>query len=149
MHLVGLRVFWEKDWGKINEETYREHTVPLIHGWIDLNKGDNIYLYLMQDGAPGHAAQKTIQDLEERGVHIIFWPAFSPDLNPIETCWNWVKDYIQDKWGLEEEPSYNRLREYVKEAWNALPEGYITELLASTRARCQAVIDAEGAHTKY
>jgi transposase len=38
----------------------------------------------MQDGAPGHAAAETQEDLHERGIYPIFWPAFSPDLNPIE-----------------------------------------------------------------
>jgi hypothetical protein len=31
-------------------------------------------------------------------------------------CWNWIKDYIEDKWGLKETPSYDKLRSYVKEA---------------------------------
>jgi hypothetical protein len=98
----------------------------------------------MQDNAPGHNSNATKQELQERRVEVIFWPAFSPDLNPIEMCWNWMKDYIEDKWGLDEKPSYNKLRSYVKEAWEALPESYLKELLASMPARCQAVIDANG-----
>lgn len=38
----------------------------------------------MQDGAPGHASQHTIYELGEYGIYPISWPAFSPDLNPIE-----------------------------------------------------------------
>jgi transposase len=38
----------------------------------------------MQDGAPGHAAAETMQELHERGIYPIFWPAYSPDLNPID-----------------------------------------------------------------
>jgi transposase len=103
----------------------------------------------MQDNTPGHKSNATKQELQERGVEVIFWPAFSPDLNPIEMCWNWIKDYIEDKWGLEENPSYNKLCSYVKEAWEALPESYLKELLASMPARCQDVIEANGMHTKY
>lgn len=62
---------------------------------------------------------------------MIYWPPFSPDLNPIETCWNWTKDYIEDKYGLDEKPSYDRLGGYVKEVWEALGEEYLKELLAS------------------
>jgi transposase len=31
-NIKGPKIFWEKDWGKINQETYQAHTVPVIHG---------------------------------------------------------------------------------------------------------------------
>jgi transposase len=34
-------------------------------------------------------------DLNERGIYPIFWPASSPDLNPIEKVWDRMKDYIE------------------------------------------------------
>jgi hypothetical protein len=47
-------IFWEKDWGKINAESYQQHIVPVIDGWIRLCQGtDGDSLTLMQDGAPG------------------------------------------------------------------------------------------------
>jgi transposase len=49
-------------------------------------------LLLIQDGAPGHSAAETKEDLHERGIYPIFWPPYSPDLNPIETVWNLMKD---------------------------------------------------------
>ena len=61
----------------------------------------------MQDNAPGHAAALTIQDLNDRNVPSIFWPAYSPDLNPIETLWCIMKDYIQRHFG--EKLSYDQL----------------------------------------
>ena len=60
-----------------------------------------------------------------------------------------MKDYIEDKYGLEEKPSYDKLRLYVKEAWEAIPEDFLKELLASMPARCKAVIEANGMHIKY
>jgi len=35
-HTQGPGIFWEKDWGKISSETYRQHTVPVIHRYIEL-----------------------------------------------------------------------------------------------------------------
>jgi len=103
----------------------------------------------MQDGAPGHTVGSTRQDLLDRGINVILWPPYSPDLNLIESCWDWMKDYIEDKWGLHEKPSYEALRGYVKEAWEELPDLYLAELLATMPARCEAVIAANGMHTKY
>ena len=80
----GPGIFWEKDWGSINSESYCAHTVPIIHGYLELCRRDGIYLQLMQDGAPGHAAGDTARELQERGIQVIHWRAFSPDLNPIE-----------------------------------------------------------------
>jgi hypothetical protein len=70
--------------GSIKEETYRAHTVPIIHGYIELCRRQRIHLVLIQDGAPGHVAADTKEDLREKGIIIIFWPTFSLDLNPIE-----------------------------------------------------------------
>jgi hypothetical protein len=141
----GPGIFWEKEWGTIRTESYCEHIVPIIQGWITLNPG----LLFMQDGAPGHAAQSTLDELRVRGIRFIYWPPYSPDLNPIEAVWNWMKSYIEDKWGPDTRLSYDQLRAAVKEAWDAVPVEFLRELINSMPARCQAVIDAEGGYTKY
>ncbi|KAF6815631.1 hypothetical protein CMUS01_12404 [Colletotrichum musicola] len=146
----GPGIFWEKNWGSVNAETYQQYTVPIIDGWIRLCQQqyrDN--LILMQDGAPAHSAGSTIEDLNDRGVQVIYWPPFSPDLNPIETCWNWMKDYIQEAAGITENPSYDTLRIWVKEAWDAIPEHFLSDLLSTMPDRCKAVIEANGMHFKY
>ena len=57
------------------------YIIPLIEGWLRLRPG----LTLIQDNALGHSRRATKEDLAERGITPYFWPAFSPDLNPIET----------------------------------------------------------------
>jgi transposase len=141
--IKGPGVFWEKDWGTINQTTYRERIVPVIHGWIRMHP----HLSLMQDGAPGHAARATIEDLHERGINVIWWPAFSPDLNPIETVWNNMKDWIQDNY--PEKLSYDGLRSAVAAAWEQISSEFLSDLLDSMQARCEAVIRANGMHTEY
>ena len=103
----------------------------------------------MQDGASGHAARDTRQELEERGIRTIIWPAFSPDLNPIETAWNWMKDYIDQYYDDTDKLSYNQLRQAVIEAWNAIPNDFLDEQIRLMPERCEAVIRANGMHTGW
>lgn len=103
----------------------------------------------MQDNAPGHASRTIIQEFNECGIFLIVWPAFSPDLNPIEAVWNWMKDWIERYFSEDEQLLYDQLREVVRAAWDALPEVFLNDLIDSMPARCQAVIDAEGGYTKY
>jgi hypothetical protein len=58
-----------------------------------------------------------------------------------------MKDCIEDKYGLVDKPSYDQLRGWVREAWDALNEWQFEELLVTMPDRCAAVAAAEGVHT--
>jgi DDE superfamily endonuclease/Transposase len=146
----GPAVFWEKEWGPITSASYREHVVPLIREWIENRRRENwaADVILMQDNAPAHSAKATLEELREAFIHVWDWPAYSPDLNPIETVWNWMKDWIQDHYE-ETLRAGLPLKEAVWEAWTALPEDFLQNLIDQMPVRCQAVIDANGRHTRY
>jgi hypothetical protein len=59
-----------------------------------------------------------------------------------------MKDWIQDQYDDNLRGS-NQLREAINAAWNAVPKSFLSELIESMPARCQAVIDANGSHTRY
>ena len=139
----GPAVFWEKAWGTITKETYIEHIIPMIDDYIRINSG----LYVMQDNAPGHSAKLTIEEFQRRGIRLVPWPAFSPDLNLIETVWNEMKDWIAQNY--PEKATYPQLRQRVTEAWNVIGRDLLSQLIDTMPQRCQAVIDANGMHTKW
>ncbi len=62
-HTKGLGIFWEKDWGSINQESYCQRIVLIILGYIKMMRREGIHLVLMQDSAPEHAAGDMKQDL--------------------------------------------------------------------------------------
>jgi hypothetical protein len=67
-NIKGPGVFWEKEWGSTKEASYRARIVPIIDGWIQVNRNNGQWLQFIQDRAPAHVARGTIQDLQERNI---------------------------------------------------------------------------------
>ena len=65
----GPGLFWEKDWGTITRESYREHTVPVVLEYIIMEHPE---LSFMQDNAPSHKDQDTRWLLNHLGINTIF-----------------------------------------------------------------------------
>jgi transposase len=149
----GPCLFWEKSWKSINSERYCKHILPLIERYTTLHP----YLSFMQDNAPAHSSKYTKNWLKEHGIYSITWPPNSPDLNPIEIIWNWMKQWIQETYGIEldsvesqgKKMKPDRLRQMVQEAWEQISEEQLNGLVHSMQQRCQDVINAHGGNTKW
>ena len=136
-------IFWEKDWGTITADTYCERIVPIIDGWLRMHPG---HLY-MEDNAPPHTARATREEFAARGVYPIIWPPHSPDLNPIKTLWNWIKEALHNR-----SPRISRLEDLrgaIKEIWASFTQEKIDELLEEMQKRVRACVKAEGGHIPY
>ena len=106
-------------------------------------------LTLMHGSEPAYVADVTKLDYDNRAATVVKWPPCSPDLSPMQACWDSMKNYIEDKYGLDESPPYDKFRDYVNEAWAALPLDFIRAVLATMETRCKAVIAADGDITVY
>jgi transposase len=53
--------------------------------------------HFLQDGAPCHVSKRIKNFLADKPFEVIDWPGNSPVLNPIENCWNYMKDKLKDK----------------------------------------------------
>ena len=67
----------------------------------------------MQDNALGHAAKETKQLLEDFAILRFKQPPYSLDLNPIETLWKYIKNYLQSIYKDLKFKSYNDLKAKV------------------------------------
>ena len=56
-----------------------------------LKRGEIVFM----DNCPIHKREEVEDAVEARGASVIFLPAYSPDLNPIENCWSKVKSILR------------------------------------------------------
>ncbi|SZE99966.1 unnamed protein product [Blumeria hordei] len=105
------------------------------------------WLSVMEDNASDHVAARTMEDMSQRLIHVIFWPANPPDINPIEAVWDRMKDCIQ-----RHHPSLSGIKQraqgslckMVKKARDSVSREDLVRLIESMPARCQAVIYVDG-----
>jgi hypothetical protein len=108
----------------------------------------------MQDNAPIHTASLVKEWFENEGIPLLDWPPFSPDLNPIEHLWHLIKCWLQENrptlcLGGKSKADWTALGQAIVEAWEAIPQGQIDNLIGSMQKRCKAVMKGKGWHTKY
>jgi len=111
---------------------------------LDMEEGER---YFQQDNDPKHTSKLATTWFEDNNIIVIHWPAQSPDLNPIEHLWFYVKRKLQE---YEIPPKgVHELWERVAKEWNEIPSEVCQRLIESMPRRVAAVIKANGGHTKY
>jgi transposase len=119
-------------------ETLTSHLIPFMarHKTTDF----------LQDGAPCHTAKIVTAFLAKKKLKVLDWPGNSPDLNPIENAWSYMKDKLEDK----PTPNLAELVKQIKLLWcRDISTDYFQTLVRSMPARLEAVIAAGGGSTKY
>ena len=138
---------WTFEEGGVDGQRYRDEILPLVNE-IRLDfivKNDGVEPIFMQDNASIHKAHATIDLLKKMDLIILNWPANSPDLNPIENIWSLLKNRI----GKHFPKTREEVKAAVEKEWNLLKDTEMFDFVKSMKERLQAVIDAEGGHTRW
>ena len=101
----------------------------------------------MHDNARLHVAG-SCQDMHRANIiNVLPWPAYSADMNAIERLWDILGRRIRTRPARLQ--TYAELRHALIEEWNMIPEHQINRLITSMPRRIGALIDTQGAHTRY
>ena len=133
--------------GNLNAVQYRDQILEPIaipFGLATVGKG-----FIIQDNNARPQRARIIEEFHENHMEYTHmqWPAYSPDVNPIEHDCDIVGRDIR---ALDEPPRMlEDLALALVEQWAAIPQRKIQKLFRSMRARCDSVIAANGGATIY
>lgn len=126
------------------QKALEEGLLPHYDGWQ----------LFQHDNASIHTAGSTSMWLLLRGIALIDWPPYSPDLNPIENIWAMLKRRLRRDFPhlhdlKDNEADRAEFIRCITIAWAAIPQAQITRVIDSLERRLKAVIKVRGWYTKY
>lgn len=105
---------------------------------------DDDYM-LMQDNDPKHTAKLVARWIQRNINTIDWWPAQSPDLNPIENLWSILNGRCRNRTCNNETELFAELQK----EWNKFNTTELTKLVSSMNSRMLKVLKAKGGPTDY
>lgn len=100
---------------------------------------------LLHDNDPKFKSNLVQTALHNKGITCLDFPAYSPDLNPIENLWA----TMQRKVNKMDCSTMESLQDSIAEAWRKLNKPHMRNLALSMPRRCAAVLAREGHHTRW
>lgn len=94
----------------------------------------------MQDGASCHRKKEVIEFIKSHCSNIIDHPSCSPDLNPIEHVWGWMKRKLS-KYKIED---HEQLKLLVYGLWKEITPKKINKYIDHHVNKLQLIIDKKG-----
>lgn len=131
----------------VNAATYADLLQTDIRPFMETELNGTENSILQDDNAPPHRAASVLQLKEELGIRTLRWPSRSPDMNPIEHVWSYLKRKITM---LDHQPqNITQLRQALTTCWNEMPQSYIRRLILGMPRRVSSLLLARGGYTRY
>ncbi|GFU80671.1 transposable element Tcb1 transposase [Trichonephila clavipes] len=101
----------------------------------------------MDDNTRPHRANIVDKCIQSQDIILMDWPAYSPDLNPIEHVW----DMLGRRVAARQPPPtcLPELRRALLDEWCNILQDQIDNLILSMPGHCKACIASSGRHTPY
>jgi hypothetical protein len=132
---VGAKEFQDVLWEDLQPDAEQIFSAAGVSDWV----------YLL-DGARPHTAGSTTEFMSLNGIRIIAdWPPNSPDLNPIENAWAWLKQQLNSK----QYASLDEMWQAAQAIWASMPLSMCQNLMNSIATRKAVCIARDGGFTGY
>jgi transposase len=79
---------WEDGWCN------GDKTVAFLQALVRWRAGKKGRLVVIWDNAPCHIAKIVKAEAKRLGIGLVYLPGYSPDLNPIERLWDWLREDV-------------------------------------------------------
>ena len=80
------------------------------------------------DNAWPHVAGICTQFLEAENVPVLPWPAYSPDMSPIEHVWDALDRHVRQR--VPVPANIHQLPTAIEEEWDNIPQATINSLIS-------------------
>ena len=100
---------------------------------------------MQQDNDPKHRSRLVTNWLDKKKIKRLFWPPFSPDLNPIEHIW----DEMERRMKTQHPKNVKELKQALLHVWNNIEKDVLKKLVDSVPNRLREVLKMRGYPTRY
>ena len=102
-------------------------------------------IYMQMDNARTHWTLDALRFYKENNIVVIDWPAYIPDLNPIENVWAYIKRKLSGKKFI----SMKQIETEIIKIWESIPKIQIEKTCESIYDRIGDCIEMKGGLTNY
>ncbi|MBW3636019.1 MAG: IS630 family transposase [Armatimonadetes bacterium] len=120
----GLRALWQKSgtWTRDSFEAF------LQDGLLPVLPSGSV---LVLDNARIHHGGNIKALVEQAGCSLLYLPPYSPDFNPIEMLWSWLKNHVRALAPRDKEQRWSAIQNTA----DALPHHFATQWFKNVRLR--------------
>ncbi|KAK8792026.1 hypothetical protein WA158_008159 [Blastocystis sp. Blastoise] len=133
--------------GHVTSLKYGETLGRTLPSTVEKLQIDPKTMVFQQDNAPIHKSKKMNSFFKTAQLTVIDWPPQSPDLNPIEHLWVYIKRRLQRNSHCGY--TLSQLKVEVDKIWRSIPVNVCERLVLSMPKRIEAVIANNGGFTRY
>ena len=124
--------------GRFNTEHYMSVLEDIMLPSVGQIYPNNSFAF-QQDNCPVHTANAVREWFHRNNIEVLPWPAYSPDINPMENVWGLI---VKEIYKRNFRPNNsNELWEVIHECWEGLDLNVIVNLINSIPDRLVQVVE--------